>query len=71
MILVNLFTEPGHYVATVELPHYESAPGIILWGSRYFRRCADGYYRETFFVVSFTESPGLAVEIPPVGIGVE
>lgn len=69
---IELCTEGGNYVATVEIPPCPdgSLPKVVVWGNRFFRKNETHYvdpkqltkpwfYFECFAFVSLTPSPGL------------
>lgn len=58
---IELYTQAGEYVATVEILPYTDGgmPKVVLWGARTFMRESDLHYSEVFATVSLTPSPGL------------
>lgn len=51
---IDLFTESGDFVATVQIPVFQVGgdPAYIAWGQRMFLRDNDGEYFEAFGVAA-------------------
>lgn len=70
---IELYTKQLEYVATVEIPVFNPAAEVVLWGVRYFKALGHSVYTgnelrhqgkptayaECFVYASMTESPGL------------
>lgn len=58
MIDVELQTNTGDFIVTVEVIPFQTMPEVLLWGERCFKRCpspsaaaVEEIYQEVFFVV--------------------
>jgi len=55
MLEVRLYVSPGReeqYVTTVIIPQFLTAPEVIIWGTRIFRKVTDQIYHECFAVAA-------------------